>query len=124
LSDQLHNPAALHLEKQLPGTHWIGSWVGPISDWTIGVNCELRECFVTLFIRSGFVAIHYRPISWGSSKSYTLSRTRAGSCRRSHTGATLNSSMKNFHRNFSNVGSYEYFPHTILLVNIVIVNST
>lgn len=25
----LHNPAASHLKKEPPGTHWIGSWAGP-----------------------------------------------------------------------------------------------
>jgi hypothetical protein len=29
LSGQLHPPAALHLGEIVPGTHWIGGWVGP-----------------------------------------------------------------------------------------------
>jgi hypothetical protein len=29
MSGQLHAPAALPPEKEPPGTHWIGGWVGP-----------------------------------------------------------------------------------------------
>jgi hypothetical protein len=29
VSGQLHAPAALPPEKDPPGTHWIGGWVGP-----------------------------------------------------------------------------------------------
>jgi hypothetical protein len=29
VSGQLHAPAALPPGKRVPGTHWIGGWVGP-----------------------------------------------------------------------------------------------
>jgi hypothetical protein len=29
VSGQLHAPPALPPEKEHPGTHWIGRWVGP-----------------------------------------------------------------------------------------------
>jgi hypothetical protein len=30
VSSQFHGPDALPLGKELPGSHWIGGWVGPI----------------------------------------------------------------------------------------------
>jgi hypothetical protein len=29
VSGKFHVPAAYHPGKEAPGTHWIGSWVGP-----------------------------------------------------------------------------------------------
>jgi hypothetical protein len=33
VSGDLHTPVALTLREITPGTHWMGCWVGPISDF-------------------------------------------------------------------------------------------
>jgi hypothetical protein len=44
VSGELHAPAALLSRKDPPGTHWIGSWVGP----RVGLN-DIGKCkFLTL----------------------------------------------------------------------------
>jgi hypothetical protein len=46
VSGQLHNPAASPPRKQPPGTHWIGSWVGPRAGLDMVVKSKIpRPCW-------------------------------------------------------------------------------
>jgi hypothetical protein len=44
VSSQLHAPASLPTGKESPGTHWIGSWVGPRP----GLDVAQKRKFLTL----------------------------------------------------------------------------
>jgi hypothetical protein len=44
VSGQLHAPAALLPEERAPGTHWIGSWVGPRT----GLNDVEKMTFLSM----------------------------------------------------------------------------
>jgi hypothetical protein len=44
VSCQRHAPAALYHRERTPGTHWIGSWVGP----SAGLDAEARRKILCL----------------------------------------------------------------------------
>ena len=40
---QHHAPAALHPKERVPGTRWIGEWVGPRRQWRCGEEMRPSE---------------------------------------------------------------------------------